>query len=158
MVVIIGLMAAIATPSLIGFLNQRKINVTRDMLYQAIRATQADAMQQRHERRFSVRERNGQIEWASHPETILSTQVVAWQPLIEGVTLADIDNTLLKKDGAHYVKFDMHGNVKSRLGTVTVTMSGDKHTHRCVVVSTLIGAMRKGESQTKANSNGRFCY
>jgi len=157
-VVIIGLLAAIAAPSWFGFWQQRQINATQNMLYQALRATQADAMQQRHERRFSVRERDGQIEWASHPEATLSTQVVAWQALIEGVTLADIDNTLLKKNGAHYVKFDMHGNVKSQLGTVTVTMSGDKHTHRCVVVSTLIGAMRKGESQAKANSKGRFCY
>lgn len=157
-VVIIGLLAAIAAPSWFGFLQQRKINATQDMLYQALRATQADAMQQRHERRFSVRDGNEQIEWASHPETIPSTQVVAWQPLIEGVRLADIDNTLLKKNGAYYVRFDMHGNVKSQLGTVTVTMSGDKQTHRCVVVSTLIGAMRKGKSQTKANGNGRFCY
>jgi ABC-type uncharacterized transport system permease subunit len=52
----------------------------------------------------------------------------------------------------------MHGNVKARLSTVTVAMAGDKRTHRCVVVSTLIGAMRKGEGQAQANSNGRSCY
>ncbi|MEA5452979.1 type II secretion system protein [Leptolyngbya sp. CCNP1308] len=157
-VVIMGLLAAIAAPSWLGFLQQRKINVTQDMVYQALRATQADAMQLRHDRRFSIRERNGRIEWASHPESTLPAQVTVWQPLVEGVVLSNIDNTLVKTGTIHYAKFDMHGNVKGQLGTVTVAMSDNKQTHRCVVVSTLIGAMRKGEGHTRANSNGRFCY
>ncbi|MBE9110774.1 prepilin-type N-terminal cleavage/methylation domain-containing protein [Nodosilinea sp. LEGE 07298] len=70
-VAIIGLMAAIAAPSFFGFLQQRKINTARDMLYQALRVTQTDAMQQRHDRRFSIRERNGQVEWANHPESLV---------------------------------------------------------------------------------------
>jgi Tfp pilus assembly protein FimT len=155
---LIGVLAAIATPSLMGFLNQRKINMTRDMVYQALRATQADAMQHRHDRRFSLRQRDGRIEWASHSDATLSSQVVVWQPLVDGVVFAPIDNTMLKSGDIYYVKFDMHGNVKARLSTVTVAMAGDKHTHRCVVVSTLIGAMRKGEGQAQANSNGRSCY
>ncbi|MBD1919299.1 MULTISPECIES: type II secretion system protein [Cyanophyceae] len=157
-VVIVGLMAAIAAPSWFGFVQQRKINATRDMVYHALRATQADAMQHRHDRRFSIREHNGRIEWASHPESTLPAQVVVWQPLEEGVGLANIDNTLVKTGAIHYAKFDMHGNVKGQLGTVTVAMSGNQQTHRCVVVSTLIGAMRKGEGHTQANGNGRFCY
>jgi prepilin-type N-terminal cleavage/methylation domain-containing protein len=163
-VVIIGLLAAIATPSLLGFLNQRKINAAQDMVYQALRATQADAMQQHCDRRFSIRQRDGRLEWASHAETTLATEVAAWQPLIDGVVFADIDNTLNKstKDSIHYVRFDMYGNLKSRsineLGTVTLAMGGNKYTHRCVVISTVIGAMRKGEGHAKANSNERFCY
>ncbi len=158
LVVCIGLLAAIAAPSLFGFLNQRKINITRDMVYQALRSTQADAMQLRHDRRFSLRQRDGRIEWASHPDSVLASQVTAWQPLVNGVILADIDNTLLQAGNVYYAKFDMYGNVQGRLGTVTVTMGGDRSTHRCVVVSTLIGAMRKGQAQAKANSNERLCY
>ncbi|MGB3312171.1 MAG: prepilin-type N-terminal cleavage/methylation domain-containing protein [Nodosilinea sp.] len=157
-VVIIGLMMAIAAPSFFGFWQQRKINTARDMVYQALRVTQADAMQQRHDRRFSIRDRNGQIEWANHADATSATQVTAWQPLIEGVVLADIDNTLVASGGIYYVKFDMHGNIKGRLGTVTVAMSGPKTTHRCVVVSTMIGAMRKGQGHTRANDNNRSCY
>lgn len=161
-VVIIGLMAAIAAPSLLGFLNQRKINLTQGMLYQALRSTQADATQLRHDRRFSLRERNGRIEWASHPESIPAVQVATWQPLIDGVILADIDNTLTKAGGIHYTRFDMYGNLKSKAigeqGTITVTITGQRHTHRCVVVSTVLGAMRKGKGQPRANGNNRFCY
>ncbi len=155
---LIGVLAAIATPSLMGFLNQRKINMTRDMVYQALRATQADAMQHRHDRRFSLRQRDGRIEWASHSDATLSSQVVVWQPLVDGVVFAPIDNTMRKSGDTYYVKFDMYGNVKDRISTVTVAMDGDRRTHRCVVVSTLIGAMRKGEGQAQANSNGRSCY
>lgn len=157
-VVIMGLLAAIAAPSWFGFLQQRKINVTQDMVYQALRATQADAMQQRHDRRFSIRERNGRLEWVSHPETTLSSQAVAWTPLVDGVVFADIDNTMLSSGGTYYVKFDMYGNVKARISTVTFSTGGSTQTHRCVVVSTMIGAMRKGEGHTRANSNERFCY
>lgn len=157
-VVIMGLMAAIAAPSWFQLVQQRKINTSQDMVYQAMRATQADAMQQRHDRRFSIRDRNGRIEWASHPETTLSSQAAAWTPLVEGVVFAAIDNTMLSSGGTYYVKFDMYGNVKAGLSTVTFSTGGSQQTHRCVVVSTMIGAMRKGKGHTQANSNDRFCY
>lgn len=161
-VVVIGLMAAIAAPSWFGFWQQQKINATRDLLYQALRSTQADATQHRHDRRFSVRERNGRIEWASHPESVPVAQVITWEPLIDGVVLATIDNTLTKAKGIHYTRFDMYGNLKSKAianqGTLTVTISNKNHTNRCVVVSTVLGAMRKGKGQTRANRNERFCY
>ncbi len=160
-VVIIGLMAAIAAPYWFGFWQQRKINATQDMLYQALRATQADAMQQRHDRRFSLRQRDGYIEWANHPESIPAAGVTNWQPLIEGVVLANEDNTLTKSGGIHYTRFDMHGNLKAKTigeqGTITVTITGKRNTNRCVVVSTVLGAMRKGKGQLKANGK-RFCY
>lgn len=157
-VVIVGLLVAIAAPSFFGFWQQRKVNITQDMVYLALRSTQADATQQRHDRRLSIRESNGRIEWASHPDTVLASQITAWQPLVDGVVFANIDNTLVSSGGIYYVKFDMYGNIKGRLGTVTVALSERKTTHRCVVVSTLIGAMRKGNGHTTANDNGRFCY
>ncbi|MGG6239727.1 pilus assembly FimT family protein [Nodosilinea sp. AN01ver1] len=160
--VIIGLLVAIAAPSFFGFWQQRQINIARDMVYQALRVTQADAMQQRSDRRFSIRERNGRIEWANHLEAVPATQVTTWQPLIDGVVLADIDNTLTKAGGIHYTRFDMYGNLKSKAigeqGTITLTISGKRDTNRCVVVSTVLGALRKGQGQARANDNERFCY
>jgi Tfp pilus assembly protein FimT len=159
---IVGLLMAIAAPSLFGWWQQRKINATQDLIYQALRQTQADAMQHRHDRRFSLRQQNGYLEWANHPESVPAVQVATWQPLIDGVVLADIDNTLTKAGGVYYTRFDLHGNLRLKaigeLGTVTITISGRKKTHRCVVVSTVIGAMRKGTSHAVANDNDRFCY
>jgi prepilin-type N-terminal cleavage/methylation domain-containing protein len=160
-VVIIGLLAAIAAPSWFGFWQQRQINAAQDMLYQALRATQADAMQQRHERRFSLRQRDGYIEWANHSESVPVVQVTHWQSLIDGVVLADKDNTLRKEGVIYYTRFDMYGNLRAKelreQGTITVTVTGKLSTNRCVVVSTMLGAMRKGKGQLKANGK-RFCY
>lgn len=155
---VVGLLMAIAAPSFLGFWQQRKINITQDMIYQALRITQSEAMQLRCDRRFSIREQSGRMEWASHDDATLASQITAWQPLVEGVGFATIDNTLLKASSVYYIRFDMYGNVKSQLGTVTVAMTGSKTTHRCVVVSTMLGAMRKGTGRTKANGNERFCY
>ncbi|MGF1566936.1 MAG: Tfp pilus assembly protein FimT/FimU [Nodosilinea sp.] len=157
-VVIIALLAMIVAPGFLGFLEQRKINATRSSIYQALRATQRDAGQNRQTQQFSLREQDGYLEWANHPETISPAQVTLWMPLTEGVLLADEDNTLLNKSGVYYVRFNFQGDVQSQLGTITITGSGGRLTHRCIIVSTLIGALRQGEGHLKKNGNGRYCY
>lgn len=157
-IVIIAILALIGWPSLRGFLEQRKINASQHLLYQALRATQMDAMQESHNRQFSLRQRDDQVEWASHPVSVAPTQVALWNPLIDGVVLAEEDNTLPQSGNIYYVRFNFQGDVQYRLGTVTLKGSGGRHTHRCVIVSTLIGAMRQGQGQTKPNSNDRYCY
>jgi prepilin-type N-terminal cleavage/methylation domain-containing protein len=154
---IIAIMAAIALPSWLGFLDQRRVNMTQDMVYQALRSTQQDASQNLQNQQFSLRERNNRIEWASHPTSVSAVQVSHWTPLIEGVGLANEDNTLIQSGDIYYVRFDHHGNVRSRLGRITVVGSGSRNSHRCVVVSTLLGAMRRGQGQMKANADGRYC-
>ncbi|NJL46385.1 MAG: prepilin-type N-terminal cleavage/methylation domain-containing protein [Leptolyngbyaceae cyanobacterium SM2_5_2] len=111
-IVLIALLAAMAAPALMGFLDQRKVNATQFLVYQALRATQQDATQYRQNRQFSLRERDGRIEWASHPVTMAPAQVSHWNALTDGVVLAPEDNTLLRKDGAYYVRFDLKGDVK----------------------------------------------
>lgn len=155
---IIAMMAAMALPSWLGFLDQRRVNMTQDMVYQALRSTQRDASQNLQSQQFSLRERNNRIEWASHPTSVSAAQVTHWTPLIEGVGLATEDNTLIQSGGIYYVRFDHQGNVRSRLGRVTVVGSGGRTSHRCVVVSTLLGAMRRGRGYTKPNADQRYCY
>ncbi|WP_198804674.1 Tfp pilus assembly protein FimT/FimU [Leptolyngbya sp. BL0902] len=157
-VTLVALVVAIALPSWLGFLDQRRVNMTQSMLYQALRRTQWDASQLRQPQRFSLRERNGRLEWASHPDSIAAVRVTQWIPLIEGVGLAGEDNTLLQSGGIYYVRFDHKGNVRSQLGRITVVGAGGRRSHRCVVVSTLLGAMRQGQGQARPNSDGRHCY
>jgi hypothetical protein len=150
-------MAAISLPSWLGFLDQRRVNMTQDLLYQALRNTQQDATTLRQKQQFSLRERDGGLEWASHPAAVSSIQVAHWTPLIDGVTLASEDNTLLSQSGIYYIRFDHEGNVDSQLGRITVVGAGGRLSHRCVVVSTLIGAMRRGEGHHKMKDK-RYCY
>ncbi len=157
-VTVIAIIATMALPSWLGFLDQRRVNMTQDLIYQALRKTQAEASQKRQSQRFSLRERDGQLEWVSHPDTLSAIQVSHWIPLIDGVKLASEDNTLLQSRGIYYARFDHEWNVTSQLGRITVVGNGNRLSHRCVVISTLIGAMRRGKGQTKANADGRYCY
>jgi prepilin-type N-terminal cleavage/methylation domain-containing protein len=157
-VTLIALLAAIGLPSWLGFLDQRRVNMTQDSLYQALRSTQQDATTQRQQQQFSLRARDGGLEWASHPASVSSIQVAHWTPLIDGVTLASEDNTLLSQSGIYYIRFDHEGNVDGpRLGRITVVGAGGRLSHRCVVVSTLIGAMRRGQGHQKIQDE-RYCY
>ncbi|MEB3290337.1 MAG: type II secretion system protein [Leptolyngbya sp.] len=157
-VTIIGIIATLALPSWLGFLDQRRVNMTQGLIYQALRQAQGEASQRRQSQQFSLREQDDHLEWASHPVAVDMALVTHWTPLIEGVGLASEDNTLLRRGGIYYVKFDHEGNVVSQLGRITVVGRGDRLSHRCVVVSTLIGAMRRGQGQTTANADGRYCY
>jgi hypothetical protein len=114
-------------------------------------------MEKRQQQQFSLRDRQGQLEWAHHPTSVGPSQVKLWQPLTPGVSLAKEDNTLTLKEGVYYVRFDFRGDVKSSLGTITLVGSRGRLSHRCVIVSTLIGALRQGEGHNKANGD-RYCY
>jgi prepilin-type N-terminal cleavage/methylation domain-containing protein len=156
-VTIIAILAAIGLPNLFRILDQQKVNMTQHQVYQAIRATQQEATHKRQNQQFSIRERDGQLEWASHAATLEAVQVTLWQPLPAGVVLAQEDNTLLKKGNIYYVRFNPQGDVRSQLGRITLVGSGNRLSHRCVVVSTLIGAMRQGKGHARAKDE-RFCY
>ena len=153
---IIALVASIGLPSWFGFLDQRRVNMTQDMIYQALRSTQWEASQRRQQQQFSLRERDGTLEWASHPASVASVQVTHWTPLIEGVGLAGEDNTLPKNSGIYYARFDHMGNT-TNLGRITVVGAGGRLSHRCVVVSTMLGAMRRGRGHAKIRDR-RYCY
>lgn len=155
---IIALLAALGLPSWLSFLDQRRVNTAQSLIYQALRRTQWEASQQHQTRQFSLREKNGLIEWASHPASLEALQATQWTPLMDGVRLADEDNTLLQSRGIYYVRFDHKGNVDSQLGRITMVGSGHRTSHRCVIVSTLIGAMRQGQGHLEPNEENRYCY
>jgi len=155
--VMIMILGGIATPGFLRFQDQRRVNQAQYLVYQALRSTQRQAMEKRQQHQFSLRDRQGQLEWANHPSSVDPTRVTLWQPLTSGVTLAREDNTLSNSKGIYYVRFDFRGDVKSRLGTITLVGSGGRLSHRCVIVSTLNGALRQGEGHNKANGD-RYCY
>lgn len=72
--------------------------------------------------------------------------------------LASEDNTLDSSNGVYYMRFDQWGNTRSRLGRVTLVGSGNRLSHRCVVVATMIGAIRQGKGHSRPDSNNRHCY
>ncbi|MEM9005229.1 MAG: GspH/FimT family pseudopilin [Cyanobacteria bacterium P01_F01_bin.86] len=156
--VIIGILVSIVVPSWVRFLANRETAIARNELHQGIREAQAAAIAQRTSWRFSLRQHGDHWEWAIHPNTQDWSEVQSWQALDANITLSEPDTTLAKKQGVYYVNFGYLGEVKYRLGTVTVTSHNGLAQDRCVVISTLLGATRKGKEHLYPNGNGRYCY
>lgn len=152
----IGIVSAIAAPNWFGFLEANRLTVSRDKLYLSIRDAQIKAQRQRTPWQFSLRERGDVIEWAIHPKSI-SPSVAQWESLEAKSIRIDDETTFANSGGIYYVRFDEKGNVQYRLGRITLSGQHSSSSKRCVIVSTLIGAMRKAQQQPTPN-DGKFCY
>ncbi|MFM7220016.1 MAG: Tfp pilus assembly protein FimT/FimU, partial [Nodosilinea sp.] len=61
MIMILG---GIAAPGLLRFQDQRRVSQAQYLVYQGLRSTQRQAMEKRQQHQFSLRDRQGQLEWA----------------------------------------------------------------------------------------------
>lgn len=156
-IALMGILAAITAPSWLGWLDARHVNSARQEIYGAVRSAQQQGMQKRSRWQFSIRERQGQLEWATHPAITLPSDYLVWKALDPRIEFDHANSTLPRKNGVYYVKFKFTGDVHYRLGRITLT-SSNSNTKRCVIVSTLIGAVRQGEGHSQPDSNGRYCY
>lgn len=155
--VIVGILAAIAVPSWVKFQATREVAAARDELRQGIVQAQTAAISHRTSWRFSLRQTSDHLEWAIHPDAIDGQDVQGWEVLSANIVLHSPDTTLARKDGIYYVRFGFQGEVKHRLSTVTLDSKNGLAANRCVVISTLIGATRKGKEHPYPNGN-RYCY
>ncbi len=155
-VVLIGILGAIAAPSWQAFVNIRRLNTAQDQVYLAMRQAQSQAKKQKLTWLASFREQNNIVQWAVHPATV-NASVANWNNLDSNVSL-DGETTLQPSDGIRKVKFDYKGNVIPPLGQITLYSPKAGKAKRCVYVSTLLGAMRTGKDHPTVNDNGKYCY
>jgi prepilin-type N-terminal cleavage/methylation domain-containing protein len=153
---IVGILAAIAAPFGLGLLERSRTTSARDEVYVAMRQAQDKAQQEMTPWQFAIRQQNEKVEWITHPgETIpISGE---WQRVGTQSLVIDAETNLAPSGTAYYVRFDERGNVQHRLGRITLSSKNFPKTKRCVVVSTLIGTMRKSEERPVAQ-DGKFCY
>ena len=156
-VLIIAVLAAIAAPFGLRFLGRYKTTVVRDEAFVAIRQTQDKAQQEKRVWQFAIRQTADITEWTSSPGTFISSSAV-WKEIGDSSIKIDAETTFAMSDGIYYVRFDDSGNVQYRLGRLTFHSRYAPDIKRCVVVSTLIGAMRKAEEQPVPDSDNKFCY
>lgn len=158
--VLIALLMAIAVPSWLGWLDTRQITAAQDDVYIGIRLAQQKASQNRATWQFSIRDTGSQLEWAIHSSSSHPALYPVWKPLDPAIQF-DLKDTTLQKDSrdksVRYVRFKYTGDISGQLGTVTLMGRNGGKSRRCVVVSTLIGAVRKGEEHSKPNGK-RYCY
>lgn len=150
--IIIGVLAAIASPSWSSLLNKQRLNAAKNEAFQAIRTAQHKAKLNHVDWQVSFREVDGLVQWVTHPDSTIPNDAL-WQNLDPNVRINP--ETTLYFDGANKIyrlRFTHLGRVSGQLGRITFSGKTDTQTKRCVIVSTLLGAMREGEEQTGGNN------
>ncbi|AKG24762.1 methylase [Calothrix sp. 336/3] len=185
-VFILGILSAIAAPSWLGFIQQQRLNSAQDKIYLGMRQAQSEAKKRKLSWQFTIRENNQRVQWIVHqadnnkflPDSVLNNQN-QWHNLDSNIYIDteknsknDYETTLRKHPSQNIwrVVYNYHGcpiyNVGDEcintslqaLGQITLYSDRDDVTRRCVYVSTILGAMRTGKNQSKANSSDKYCY
>ncbi len=151
LLVVIALMAtlaAIAAPSWVSFLNNQRLSTAQSQVLEVLRQAQTTAKLKRLDYQVSFRPHplNGKAEWAMHPATLTNPDSLPWNSLGENIQINPETTFLRQSNGIYKVRFDHRGEIKGNLGRVTLSVPNSQ-VKRCVIVSTLLGAMRTGENR-----------
>ena len=168
-VLIIGILSAIAIPSWLAFLNILRLNTAQDQVYSAMREAQSNAKRDKLTWQASFRETSvagkNILQWVIHPATITPPSG-SWNNLDPNIQLDD-ETTLQKSGGVSRAQFDYRGHVvlapnqNLGLGRVTLSITDGSSVKRCTVVSTYLGAMRSAQDHPNPAIEGGkiyFCY
>ena len=154
-VVILGILTAIAAPGWNSFKNRQALHVAQQEVLGAMRESQKKAIHHRRKWQTSFREKDSRTQWSTHPVGEIPLEG-AWHDLPRDVKL-DEETTLRRVQGVRRVQFDHMGNVNGQLGRLALSPKDGGPMKRCIVVSTLLGAMRSGENPARKD-NGKSCW
>lgn len=155
-IVVVGILMAIAAPFGLRLLERSHTTAARDTVYVAMRQAQDKAQQEMTPWQFAIRQQNEKTEWIIHSGKTIPTSA-EWHKVGTQSLHIDSETNLARLGTAYYVRFDEKGNVQHRLGRITLSSEHFPEIKRCVVVSTLIGALRKGEEH-RVKYEGKLCY
>lgn len=182
----IGVLAAIALPSWLGFVDRQRLNKSQDQVYRAMRSAQSEAIKQKSTWQMSLREQNGVVQWAVHqaqagtfiPDAVSANDSL-WQNLEQNIQIDKEQNdqgkyetTFPKQTSplAWRIMFNYQGcpvyspgdecthTSLRTLGQLNLSSKNGGTTRRCVYVSTILGAMRTGKEHDTPNDNDKYCY
>ncbi|MCP6757934.1 MAG: prepilin-type cleavage/methylation domain-containing protein [Fischerella sp. CENA71] len=156
-ILIIGILAAIALPNWLAFVDVQRLNAAQSEIYQAMRQAQREARREKLTWQFSLNEQNGIVQWATHRADV-SVSNAMWNKLNANVRL-DRETTLQQANGVRQIQFDYEGNVnRPPLGRITLSSRYGGKAKRCVYVSTILGAIRIAKERPRADENDKYCY
>ncbi|MDB9435979.1 MULTISPECIES: Tfp pilus assembly protein FimT/FimU [Dolichospermum] len=145
----IGILSAIAAPSWFALIKTQHLNIAQDQVYQAKRQAQSQAKKEKVKYQASFRTQNNILQWAVHEEkeSDLNNPMIKWNDLDDSVQL-DPNSTLELDNGVRRVRFDDIGGVTPPLGKITLSSKPGGTAKRCVIVSTILGAMRTAKDNS----------
>lgn len=153
-VVLISILATLGISNWLAFVETRRLNTAQNQVHYAMRQAQRQATKDKLTWQASFREQNNVVQWAVHPATVHPSNA-NWNNLDSNVRL-DEETTLSESNGIRKVQFDYRGNGKN-LGRITLSSKSGGKAKRCVIISTILGAMRTAKEHTTTD-NGKYCY
>lgn len=143
--VAIGILSAIAIPTWLGFVNQQRTTSAQNTALTLLRDAQVNAKRERVRWQACFWDDGTQV-FASVRRASDSNECQT----TNGISLASGDSnavtftsTFAQNPPSYYrVQFKYDGSVNGRLGKITFTPRNTVNPKRCVIVSTLLGAMR----------------
>ena len=154
----IGILATVAAPSWVAFINTRKLNTASDKVYLGLLRAKRQAQRTKTTWQFSIREEENLVQWAVHPETV-NPNDANWNSLDSNVVLDEETTLLLRKSTqVRHIQFDYRGSIrKPPLGRITLSSKYGGKAKRCVYISTILGAIRTAKERDKPKK-GDYCY
>lgn len=164
-VILIGILAAIATPSWLGFLANQRLNRANEQVLQTIRKAQAEAKRTGtyREARFNIATDPPQfaivpVRATFNPALSLvslpAAQVNGWEPLGQGNIPGDTLRLTDNNPNSDAIIFSPKGTVVSRVLAptnpsqlpyiVTVSLRDRPNVRRCIRLESLLGAISQG--------------
>jgi len=156
-VLVLGILSAIAAPSWLAFINRQRVRTVNDRVFQSLRAAQSEA--KRSKRDIIIRF-NPPTTTTDSPTAIINTdppQIIPLQTVTFNGGGEIKPGTIALVSNAPSITFDYQGNVKAQLPpdpvdptvrrfvvTVSPAKGGGK---QCAIVETIIGGMRTAEGK-----------
>ncbi|MCC3453465.1 MULTISPECIES: prepilin-type N-terminal cleavage/methylation domain-containing protein [unclassified Microcoleus] len=155
-VIMLGILASIAAPGWLGFINRQRVRTVNDRVFQSLRTAQSEA--KRTKRPVTIVFNNNTSTPPVDPPTVTidgNIQQLNAQGEIKPGTIALTVNTpAAPTTPPNSLTFDYQGNLT--VGTtpfyVTVAVSGGG-TRQCAIVQTIIGGMRTDEGTFNTTTN-----
>jgi prepilin-type N-terminal cleavage/methylation domain-containing protein len=169
-VAMVGVLAAIAVPNWLGFINRQQLNTANNKIYQAMRQAQSRAAQQREAWQVSIRQSPttpDTVEWAvyrspANPDVVPTG--VRWEESANSIQI-DTARTTLTTTGSFYrIVFNYKGcpvwsstelctqsslfnNNNPSFPQINLSNTNASFNKRCVIVTTRLGAISTGSDE-----------
>lgn len=153
---VLGVLAAIAVPTWLHLLNVMSLNTGQEQILQAMGNARQNARLNRVKWEFVIRQIPDQpVQWAIRPSQTGATSPM-WHDLDSRISL-DAETSLQEVSGIRRIQFNYLGVANGQLGRVTLSIKGSGNLKRCVIVATLLGALRASTEQTRP-LDGKRCW
>lgn len=151
-VIIIGILAALAAPGWLTFVSRQRANRSQDQILQALRETQSQARRTRQGRTLTLEANDGEVPQVSvggRPPASLGEGDL--DPGMLSLRVFEAADPVLDRNGTFQISFAPNGglDVEQDLDlpiTIAIASPADSDTQRCLIVETLLGATRVGRN------------